>query len=192
MSNKLSKTQERKLGHKLSSVQPINVREVVVKEAEKEIKNVVVGEKTEMEVTSFTFKGLTLGEFENGMLLDRAVDREFGVLATEISRNIQKEHKCNTYDKKILAEMVALNYSRVMAGQKAIMLYLTKGEVTDLGMKYLSMMSKEVDRAHRHLTTSLQALQLMNQPPMNMKVNAQVANIANQQLVKNENVNNAK
>jgi len=176
----------------LSSALALNIREVVLKKAEEELRGLKEGEKKNLEVGSFAFKGMTLREFEVGTLLDRVVDKEFGVIATEILRRVQEEYGCNAHDKKILAEMIALNYSRVMATQKKINNYLELGTVSDLGVRYLAVMSKELDRAQRHLTTSIQMLMTLNQPPINVSVKAGVANIANQQVVKNENVIEAK
>lgn len=56
----------------------------------------------------------------------------------------------------------------------------------DLTVKILAVLSKEQDRAQRHYLTSIQALEMGLQPPMNVTVRSQIANVANQQLVKNQ------
>jgi len=69
-------------------------RENVVAEAEKELRELVKTNmmgKSAFEKDSFSFKAMTLKEFDNGMLLELAVSDEYGVLAIDTSRQIEIE-----------------------------------------------------------------------------------------------------
>ena len=57
--------------------------------------------------------------------------------------------------------MTSLNYVRVLEIQDRINSYLGKGSVDDIGIKFLSVMSKELDRAERHYISSLQLLRML-------------------------------
>ncbi len=138
--------------------------------------------------TSNVYKAFTLKEFENGMLLSETLKEEYRTFVIDLSRNIQKEYDCVTPSQRVTAESVACAYGRILQTSALISGYLGKDSVTDYGLKYLAIMSKELDRAHRHYTTTLQTLHMLKQPPLSVTVNANTANIANSQLIQQNTV----
>ncbi len=155
-------------------------------EAEKELKT-ITPEKREFEGTTNIYKAFTLKEFENGVLLSETLKEEYKTFAIDLSRNIQKEYNCSTVSQKATAELIACSYSRILQTTMMITRYLNIGSVSDSGIKYLAVMSKELDRAQRHYTTALQTLFMLKQPPLNITVKAETANIANNQLIQQNN-----
>lgn len=131
-------------------------------------------------------RAMTLREFNNGLLMTTAVDDQYKTFAIQMSLDLQKQYKCDTVGKKSLAEVTALNYCRVLESQRKLNNFLGKESYGDLTVKILAVLSKEQDRAQRHYLTSIQALEMGLQPPMNVTVRSQIANVANQQLVKNQ------
>jgi len=101
----------------------------------------------------------------------------------EFSLNLQKEYKCETQSEKSMAEIVALNFSRVLSIQDEINSYLRKDSITDIGVKYLAVMSKELDRAERHYLASLQALKMLKMPPLEVSIRTQTAIVGQNQIV---------
>jgi len=151
-------------------------------EADRELKT-ITSEKKEFEGTTNIYKAFTLKEFENGVLLSEALKEEYKTFAIDLSRNIQKEYNCSTASQKATAELIACSYSRILQTTMMITRYLDKGSVSDSGIRYLAVMSKELDRAQRHYTTALQTLFMLKQPPLSVTIKAETANIANNQLI---------
>ena len=161
--------------------EPAQVRDLALKELES-----CKDGKFESRMDSPITRAMTLREFDNGVLMSMAVDDQYKTFAIQMSLDLQKQYKCDTVGTKSLAELTSLNYCRIIEIQRRINAYLQIGEITDRGVKYLGIISKELDRAQRHYLTSIQALEVGLQPPMNMTVRTQVANVANQQMVKNQ------
>jgi hypothetical protein len=154
----------------------------ILSEAEKELNETPPGTK-EYAFATTVYKAFTLKEFENGVLLTESLKDEYKTFAIDFSRNIQKEYDCTTPSQKATAESIACAYCRILQSSAMMSRYLAKGSVTDYGLKYLAIMSKELDRAQRHYTTALQTLYMLKQPPLSVTVKANIANIANQQVI---------
>ncbi len=138
---------------------------------------------------SFVFRALTLQEFDNGALMSAGFKDQYKSLLIDLSKQIQKEYGCTTKSQKALVEIMTSAYGRTLQIQYMMNDYFNKGTITEIGIKYLDFLSKELDRANRHYVTSLQALIALKQPLMNITVNTQSANIANSQLIQeNHNV----
>lgn len=135
------------------------------------------------------FSALTLKEFENGLLLSESFQDEYKTFAIDLSRKLQKDYGCETTSEKATAELAANAYVRTLQAQTMITKYLRIGTFTDIGVKYLAVLSSELDRANRHYIIALQTLACLKQAPLNITVNAKIANIAHQQIIQeNHNV----
>lgn len=130
-----------------------------------------------------TYKALTLLDFEKGFLLMSVIPERFRIFALEFSRNLQAEYKCKTQGEKSLAGVVSLNYVRILGIQDRINSYLEKGVLTDVGVKFLAIMSKELDKAQRHYISSLQLLRMLKIPPLQMSIKTNTAVVGQNQLV---------
>jgi len=131
-------------------------------------------------------KAMSLKEYENASLMTLGLSDLMRPFALQLSLSYQAEYKCETMGRKSLAEMAAMNYCRVLEIQRKMRSFLSKNEYGDLTVKIMLFFSKEIDRAQRHYLTSLQALEIGLQPPLNVSVRTQVANVANQQMVQNQ------
>lgn len=128
-------------------------------------------------------KALALTEFTSGVLLSAAVPDRQVSFAMKFSADLQKEYACQSESRKSLAEVVALNYCRILELQARINSVLGWNKITPLGTSFITTLSKELDRAQRHYLTALQILEVGMQKPIKLNVNAMVANLANQQIV---------
>lgn len=131
---------------------------------------------------TFTFKAMTLYEFENGVLLTTAVSEAYKTLAIDLSHKLQKEFDCQNNAEKALAEIATVNYIRTLDIQRRMTNYLEKGSITDIGVRFLDVMSRELDRANRHYIQAVEALRVFKQPPMNFKINANTAVVGQNQV----------
>lgn len=128
-------------------------------------------------------RAMTLREFSNGILMTTAVDAQYKTFAIQMSLDLQKQYKCETVGKKSLAEVTALNYCRIIEIQRITNNFLGKDAYGDLTVKILAILSKEQDRAQRHYLTSMQALEMGLQQPINVSIKTNTANIASQQAI---------
>ena len=171
----------KKFNQGFGGAHPDHVIDVAV-DIERKLKTRQDKEYSDKELESI-FRAICLDEFNIGFLLDQAVPSHAGAFAVYLSHQLQNQYQCTTTSKKSLAELAALNYCRVFSIQRLINKFLDKVSVTDLGIKHLSIMSKELDRAQRHYLTSIQALEIGLQPAIKLSIRTQTANIASQQAI---------
>lgn len=144
-------------------------------------------EKKEAGPETFLYKSMTLFEFDKGPLLCTSVPERFSVFALEFSKQLQQEYKCDTPSEKSLAEIVSLNFIRTLWIQDRLKAYLEIGSITDIGVKYLDVLSKELDRAERHYQGSLQALRTLRNPSFEVNIKANNAVVGQNQAVQIKN-----
>lgn len=157
----------------------------ILRQAEKEIKDL----EKQKKFTSDTnyYKAMTLFEFDKGVLLINALPELFRAFALEFSKNLQSEFKCTTASEKSLAEVTSLNFIRTLFIQDRIRAYIGIGTITDTGVKYLDVLSKELDRANRHYLNSLQTLKMIKQPILEVNIKTQTAVVGQNQIIQSNN-----
>jgi hypothetical protein len=156
----------------------------VLKRAEKELATLEEG-KTTLTPESDVFKAITLFEFDKGLLMTRVVPEEYRAFAIDFMQKLQVEYNCVTPSEKANCEIVAVNYCQYLEAQRQLNNALVISDTGKNGSanNFISLMSKEKDRAYRHYESALLNLRTAKQPPMNVTVKAEVANIADKQVV---------
>lgn len=92
------------------------------------------------------FKAMTLSEFENGLLLSVSTPEFYKTFGIDLMRKIQQEYQCATPSEKATAELMALNYTRTLDIQRKITNYLNLTTISDMGVRFLGVLSKELDK----------------------------------------------
>ena len=154
----------------------------VARRADKEIREQKDGNWTGGPETT-VFKAMTLNEFENGPLLITALAEQFRTFAIDLLRKLQTEYRCQTPSECALAELASLNFVRTLDVQQKMTSYFNKGSFSADGVKYLNLLSVELDRANRHFLTTINSLKMMHQPTFNFNLNTQTAVIGQNQVV---------
>lgn len=156
--------------------------DVVLKEADRELHS---SNKDQLSIqpTSNIFKAMTLLEFENGTLLTTVISEEYKTFGIDMLRRLQKEYHCETFSEKSTAELATVNYIRTLEIQSRITRYLALPTISDIGVRFLAVMSKELDRANRHYLSSIQTLKAMRQSPMQLNIKTNTAVIGQNQIV---------
>ena len=91
------------------------------------------------------------------------------------------EYNCTTASEKALAEVVVSAYARILECSQTMQdIALVKYSTNILNGLY-AVISKELDRAHRHFITSLTTLRQMKAPQIDVRVNAKTAFIGGNQ-----------
>lgn len=154
----------------------------VLREADKELSSHGEGDK-EARPQDNAFKAMTLFEFDNGVLLSYSFEECYKIFAIDLLRKLRAEYGCQTPSENTTAELAVLNYVRTLEIQQKINNYLGKGSVTDTGVKFLQVMSQELDRANRQYLATVQALKTIRMPQMQLNIKAQTAVIGQNQLI---------
>jgi len=117
------------------------------------------------------------------------VEEQYRTFGVDLLRRLQQEYGCETISEQATAELATINYIRTLEIQNHINGYLSIGTVTETGVKFLAVMSKELDRANRHYLTAMQTLKMLKQPSFNVNVKANTAIVGQNQLIQeNQNV----
>lgn len=138
------------------------------------------------------FKAMTLREFDNGTLLTSIMPGMFSTFAIDLMRKIQQEYACIAASEKAMAELAAVSFVRSLDAQRRIKNYLDIGEFTAVGVQYMAVMSKELDRANRHYLTAIQTLRMLRQPPMQVNIKTNTAVVGQNQIIQANSNNEPK
>lgn len=160
--------------------------DTVLKEADKELTNKKNGGLA-ITPESNVFKAMTLLEFDNGMLMATAIPEQYKTFGVDMMKRLQKEFNCQTVSEKATAELATVNYIRTLEAQNRITKYVALGTITENGVKFLAIMSNELDRANRHYLTAIQFLKSMKQPQLGVNIMANTAVIGQNQMVQTNN-----
>ncbi len=152
-------------------------------------------DEDEDEEEKLSFKGdpvsraMTLSEFKNGALMISAIPDQYRTFAIDMLCKLQEDYTCILISEKALSELAVINFVRTIEVQRKITNYIDMNSLTDNGVKYLAIMSKELDRANRHFITAIQTLKMLKQAPISVNVKANTAIVGQNQLIQeNQNV----
>lgn len=136
------------------------------------------------------FKAMTLSEFKNGVIMVTVIPEQYTTFSIDMLRKLQEEYSCTTISEQATAELATVSYIRTLEIQNRMKRYLDMGTLTDNGVKFLAIMSKDLDRANRHYLTAIQALRAFKQPQLGMNIKANTAIIGQNQVVQANNNTN--
>lgn len=119
--------------------------------------------------------------FDNDYTVSMTVNHRYAGLSIELRRNLIKNFACTTHAEKVLVDAVVAGYIRTLRVGEAFEAGLEGGSLYPEKINYMSMLSKELDRANRHLLTAYQALVQLKRPSLQVTVKAQQAFVAQAQ-----------
>lgn len=165
--------------------------EFVLKEADKELSK-KKGEQFALTSENSVFRAMSVLEFDTGILMSTVIPEQYRSLAIDMMRQLQKEFDCQTASEKATAELAAVNYIRTLEVQNRITRYVALGTISENGVKFLAIMSNELDRANRHYLTTIQALKTIKQPQLELNIKTNTTVIGQNQMVQtNNNLNDS-
>lgn len=130
-------------------------------------------------------------ELENFELLVNSFPEKYRSLVLKFVRQIIKEYDCKTPSEIALAEIVTSAYIRQLRCSSRLDDGI--GAVLNMeGVAFMSALGKELDRATRTYITAIATLKHIKNPPIELKVRATTAFIAENQQVNvsnNQNLN---
>jgi len=129
------------------------------------------------------YQMLTLFEFDKGMLISEGFGTSYKSIVIDLSKQFQTEFDCKTASEKATAHLAAQNYVRTLELQKYLSSILNAESYTDLSLRRYQMVSKAYDQANHQYLFCIQTLRQMKQPPINVIVKTGIANIAQNQVI---------
>ena len=125
---------------------------------------------------------LALGLETHHPLADMANQRYRG-LAIEVARQLEKEYDCKAPSERLLAQTVAGIYIKIIEYSTQLRGCIQETSLSNEKNAFYSMVSKELDRAHRQLITALTTLRQIKNPPIELNVKAKTAFVAQNQQI---------
>jgi len=150
-------------------------------------------EKTHKKAIKVIHKAFMAYGLETHYPIAETVIEKYRPLAIEFSCQLIQEFDCKTVGEKALAQIVVSAYIKVIDNSRRFNNCLESGKyISDERTRYLSVMSKHIDRANRQFITALTTLKQIKMPSLAISVKTKAAFVAqNQQLnVNPSNKNN--
>lgn len=127
----------------------------------------------------FTQEAMKIHAFENGILLATILSDTYKTFAIDLSQQYQEEFECTTASSKSLCEIAAINFVRILEAESLLASFMRKPSHVIEEVQFISVLSKEIDRAHRTFTSVIQELRLSKQPQLKLNVKVKNAIINN-------------
>lgn len=115
--------------------------------------------------------------------LAEVVSKDIQPLVIAAARQIEKEYDCKTASEKILVQTIAGAYGKIIDYSRQLNTCIKEFSVSNEKNGFYSMISKELDRAHRQLITALATLRQIKNPPIELNVKAKTAFVAQNQQI---------
>lgn len=130
--------------------------------------------------------GMSMGMDTHLPLLE-TVDEKYQALAKEFASQAIKDYDCTTVLEKAIAEIAANAYLRVIDNSRRLNDLLNRTEedeyVSDRKMKYLAILSMQLDRVNRQFLSAVVTLQQLKAPIIEMNVRADTAFVSRNQQI---------
>jgi|CXWL01.1.fsa_nt_gi hypothetical protein len=131
-----------------------------------------MSEEEKVSLAEWARKVSNMENLNNQSLLAEASMSKYRAFAIDFAGQINVEYDCQSPSEKAMAQNIASAYTRTLSTNEMITNNLSKDSYSDLSCIRLAILSKELDRAQRHFSTSLQLLRQMKSPPLKMSVRA--------------------
>lgn len=149
-------------------------------------------EKAEKEFMEIADKSLMPLGLETHYTLSETVYDRYRPLIIEITRQIEKEYDCKTPTEKILAETIAGSHMRIINYSKKLNTLTEERYLSAERNGYGSILSKEIDRAQKHLMIAITTLKQIKNPPIELNIKTKTAFVTqNQQVINANEINSA-
>jgi hypothetical protein len=205
----MSESQKTLVQHEIDQWKSVDDPDIIMDEVDESLSN----NHPFTTLSMSDFKAATLNEFENGVLMTQVIPDEYRTIAISMSRRLQEEYSCQRTSEKALVEMAVISYVRFLDTHHRMEISLTKQGVlsynhdscrddkdyvvptarrnacqrTELELKLINFLGKETDRAQRQYMMSIQMLQNLRQPQMQVNIRTQTAVIGQNQVVQSSN-----
>lgn len=143
--------------------------------------------KEQDEFLKIASKALMALGLETHYVLAETTSERYWPLAIEIARQIEREYDCKTPTEKMLAETAASAYIRMFTYSRKLNALTDERHLSAERNGYGGMLSKEIDRAQRHLLSTLLTLRQIKNPPLELNIRATTAFVAQNQQINAKN-----
>jgi len=161
--------------------------------AEKLLKEIIKGldsDLTKEEKNKKTMEALIGFELDTHFALTETTSARYRALVVKLCKQIIQEYDCKTPSEKALAEIIAGAFVRQLRCASRLEDGLGSDNLNSYTASIMSVIGKELDRAHRQYLSAIQTLRIIKQPPLNVSIKTNTAIVGQNQLIQeNQNVN---
>jgi len=130
-------------------------------------------------------------ETETHAGLMASFSQQYRGMAKEMTIKLIKENSCDTHTEKMLAEVIANSFVRTIENSKRLNGCMDVAEyISDERTRYLTYLSKQIDRSHRQYLTALTTLKQLKAPSIEMNIKTTNAFVAHNQQINAQNETN--
>ena len=132
-------------------------------------------------------------ESHSGVLDSMGLDTHYALATTvserhqslviTVARQIEKEYNCKTASEKVLVQLIAGTYGKIIGYSSVMNSNIYSLELSNERNAHIATLSKELDRSHRQMLTALTMLRQIKNPPIELNVKAKTAFIAQNQQI---------
>ena len=141
-------------------------------------------ERTQEELQEPVRTTLLALEVDSHLATMESFDPKYRGMVKEIANQIIREYDCGTHAEKMLAENAVSGFVRYIDYSKRFNSCINAAEeITPNLSPFLGMLGKQMDRAHRHFTSSLAMLKQLKQPQLEINIRAKNAFVAENQQI---------
>jgi hypothetical protein len=125
----------------------------------------------------------------NYSMLVETINQNYRPFLINFARELTNEYNCISSSEKAMVQTIVASYGRIMSISNRLNNCSNFDYLSSDRNGYFSILSKELDRAHRQFIMALQTLKLLKSPPLQVNVKTNTAFIANnQQMVNTQEV----
>ena len=126
----------------------------------------------------------------NHVNLANTVNKNLQTSVVELTNDIIEQYNCTTTLEKSICEIIANSYWKIMEISKKLHNQINTDYISETQIHFISILSKELDRANRNYLNALNNLLEIKRPQMNIKIQTKNAYIGqNQQFNNNQHEN---
>lgn len=127
---------------------------------------------------------------DNGSSVYELVGDKYIGMAIVMRRELIKEYECKNYSEKALVDLIVNAYCRNLMYSKKLLGQKDSEYLSHDRNGFMSVLSKEIDRANRHYIAALETLKQLKQPSLKVSISANNAFLANNQQVNGQHGTN--
>ncbi|MBU3669073.1 MAG: hypothetical protein FGM57_03900 [Candidatus Taylorbacteria bacterium] len=169
--------------------------EHMIRKISKIIPNILNGtpeerKKVEAEYSEIATDIMRILETDTHFGLMEAVSEQYRGTVKELAIRFIIDYNCATSLEKAIANDIAHSYIKILDNSRRLNNEFNCKEITRNRTAYISVLSKQVDRANRQFINSIFALKQLKSPTLEMTIKTNNTFIANNQQINNEKKNN--
>lgn len=140
--------------------------------------------RVEREISKLAAKAINILNLDTKGLVISSISDMYRLFMVEMIDDLEREYDIKTSSEKALVQAAALSFVHYLSASNLLNINCPGEWITD--SQFLSMLSKDADRAYRRFISSIQLLKHLKEPHLKVNVRANNAFMAQNQQINNK------